>query len=368
MTIGITHPFVNPKADGPDATIARPSDWNAAHTLTGLGTGVETALGINVGTIGSVIVNGGALGTPSGGTLTNATGLPEGGLALTDITTNNSSTSKHGFLLKLNNSATQFMNGQGAWATPASSLTIGQAVSGGNANSVLFEDGSQNLAASTALTFIAATAILSINSPAAQAPTIQFNAPTGQQPEIDWFINGALKAAFYTDATTTSLSNRGSNMDIGGAAAFQLRVNTSGLTTRSDTVYGFSSGANVSNTVDASFNRQAAGIIGVDTGSTGFAGAMKMTRLFLDYTNTGTVGSVTINKASGTVNLAALGSALTLTNSLITANSHLIVTLASDPGVALAIWTVCGAGSATINTRPATVNQTAVDFVLINAD
>ena len=37
------------------------------------GTGVGTALGTNVGTAGAVVVNGGALGTPSGGTLTNCT-------------------------------------------------------------------------------------------------------------------------------------------------------------------------------------------------------------------------------------------------------------------------------------------------------
>lgn len=40
------------------------------------GTGVVTALGTNVGSAGAVVVNGGALGTPSSGTLTNATGLP----------------------------------------------------------------------------------------------------------------------------------------------------------------------------------------------------------------------------------------------------------------------------------------------------
>jgi hypothetical protein len=40
------------------------------------GTGVATALGVNVGTAGSFVVNGGALGTPSSGTLTNVTGLP----------------------------------------------------------------------------------------------------------------------------------------------------------------------------------------------------------------------------------------------------------------------------------------------------
>jgi hypothetical protein len=44
--------------------------------ISGLGTGVATALAVNVGSAGAFVVNGGALGTPSGGTLTNATGLP----------------------------------------------------------------------------------------------------------------------------------------------------------------------------------------------------------------------------------------------------------------------------------------------------
>lgn len=44
--------------------------------VSGLGTGVASALAINVGTSGAAVVNGGALGTPSSGTLTNATGLP----------------------------------------------------------------------------------------------------------------------------------------------------------------------------------------------------------------------------------------------------------------------------------------------------
>jgi hypothetical protein len=40
------------------------------------GTGVVTALGVNTGSSGAFVVNGGALGTPSSGTLTSATGLP----------------------------------------------------------------------------------------------------------------------------------------------------------------------------------------------------------------------------------------------------------------------------------------------------
>jgi len=48
----------------------------AAPATTTTGTGVVTALGINTGTAGAFVVNGGALGTPSSGTLTSATGLP----------------------------------------------------------------------------------------------------------------------------------------------------------------------------------------------------------------------------------------------------------------------------------------------------
>jgi hypothetical protein len=43
-------------------------------SLSGLGTGVATALSVNVGTSGAFVVNGGALGTPSSGTVTNLTG------------------------------------------------------------------------------------------------------------------------------------------------------------------------------------------------------------------------------------------------------------------------------------------------------
>lgn len=53
----------------------------SAMSLTSLatttpGTGVATALGVNVGSAGAFVVNGGALGTPLSGVLTNCTGLP----------------------------------------------------------------------------------------------------------------------------------------------------------------------------------------------------------------------------------------------------------------------------------------------------
>ena len=45
-----------------------------APSTTTTGTGVVTALGVNVGSAGAFVVNGGALGTPSSGTVTNLTG------------------------------------------------------------------------------------------------------------------------------------------------------------------------------------------------------------------------------------------------------------------------------------------------------
>jgi hypothetical protein len=56
--------------------LVRGGGAGAAPATITTGTDVITALGVNVGSAGAFVVNGGALGTPSSGTLTNATGLP----------------------------------------------------------------------------------------------------------------------------------------------------------------------------------------------------------------------------------------------------------------------------------------------------
>lgn len=65
------------------------------------------------------------LGTPTSGTLTNCTGLPDGGLSLTDVTTNDVSTSKHGFAPKAPNDATKYLDGTGAYSVPTSTVPAG---------------------------------------------------------------------------------------------------------------------------------------------------------------------------------------------------------------------------------------------------
>jgi hypothetical protein len=85
MALSVTHSTVVVVADDGTSPVGT-DEWNAGHTIGGLGTGVETALGVNVGSTGAVVVNGGALGTPSSGTLTNATGLPATGVTGTAAT------------------------------------------------------------------------------------------------------------------------------------------------------------------------------------------------------------------------------------------------------------------------------------------
>ena len=60
-------------ASGQVTAVTNTTITPAVGSITGLGTGVATALAVNTGSVGAFVVNGGALGTPSSGTLTNCT-------------------------------------------------------------------------------------------------------------------------------------------------------------------------------------------------------------------------------------------------------------------------------------------------------
>jgi hypothetical protein len=67
---------VTNNAKGLTTAISAATCTPAIGSITGLGTGVAAALGVNAGSAGAFVVNGGALGTPSSGAATNLTGLP----------------------------------------------------------------------------------------------------------------------------------------------------------------------------------------------------------------------------------------------------------------------------------------------------
>lgn len=93
----------------------------------------------------------------------------------------------------------------------------------------------------------------------------------------------------------------------------------------------------------------------------------KLAQLYTDYTDTGVVGAVTINKMAGRVNIAAGGTSVVVTNSLVTAASKVIAIAATNDATAHVSNVVRSAGSFTINVT-ATTAQTAFDFIVFNTD
>lgn len=92
-------------------------------------------------------------------------------------------------------------------------------------------------------------------------------------------------------------------------------------------------------------------------------------KIYFDYTNTapGTTGNRTINKASGRVNIAAAGTTVTVTNSLVTAASQIFCAILTNDATARINNVVPAAGSFVINITACTA-EVAICFFVVNTD
>lgn len=136
-----------------DTYISSASIWNAKESALTFSTGLTRSTntitlatsGITAGSYGSstqvaryTVDAYGRITAVSAQTITPA----ESVVTFTDITTNNASTSKHGYLPKLDGNSAHYLDGTGAFSAPPSGLTIGStAISGSTSGYVLYANG-----------------------------------------------------------------------------------------------------------------------------------------------------------------------------------------------------------------------------------
>jgi len=80
----------------------------------------------------------------------------------------------------------------------------------------------------------------------------------------------------------------------------------------------------------------------------------------------GTTGNQTINKPSGTVNIAAAGTTVTVTNSLVSTSSIVIAVVRTNDTTAYIKNVVPGAGSFVINLGAAATAEVSIGFIVNN--
>lgn len=132
-------------------------------------------------------------------------------VTFTDITTNNSSTSNHGFLKKLDNVATNFMNGQGNWAAIAGTLTAGTALVKNPVVLGTTTTQAHGLSAKPTL-FAIELECLTANGNWAQGDTIQYSGSHYDQSDTTnrgWLISAdATNVNLYIATTSVAVLNK----------------------------------------------------------------------------------------------------------------------------------------------------------------
>ena len=123
-----------------------------------------------------------------------------------------------------------------------------------------------------------------------------------------------------------------------------------------------SSGDPANGTPDIGLVRHAAGVLQVNSGTAGTYRDMFVRQYWADATiiTAGTTGNQTINKALFAVNFAAAGTSLTVTNSLVSANSLVVCTVQTNDTTMKSVAAVPASGSVVLHANAAATAETRV--------
>lgn len=205
--------------------------------VSGLGTGVATALSVNTGSAGAIILYAGALGTPASGTLTNCAGLPistgVSGLGTGVATALSVNTGISGAFTLYGGDLGTPSSGN---LTNCTGLPVATGISGFGAGVATFlaTPSSANLASavtdetgSGALVFATSP---TITTPGIVGVTNASNATAGNVGEViqsNVVVGSAVSLTNNTTANVTSISLTAGDWDVTGMVAF----NPAGTTT-----------------------------------------------------------------------------------------------------------------------------------------
>jgi len=205
--------FVTPALGTPaSGTLTNATGLPVATGISGLGTGVATALAVNIGSAGAPVLFNGALGTPSSGTVTNLTGTAS---------------------ININGTVGATTATTGAFTTLTTSGAVN--LNGGTANGVAYLNGSKVLTTGSALTFdgsdvlqLTATNNAVVNLIGSITNNAVFrlqNATTGNLAGI--YANNSKQLIFEANGTAEQMRLTSTGLGIGTSSpSYRLDVNS----------------------------------------------------------------------------------------------------------------------------------------------
>lgn len=296
----------------------------------------------------------------------------------------------------------------GGGSSSSGGVASGGAITGATAYSVLRADGSGNLAVDGNLTYggsaagtglvvsagTATTAVspLSITQTWNNAGTtftgLKFNATNTASAAasllMDLQVGGVSMLAFKPNTGYLKMSSTASGgyggidattaWDVAVSGAAKIRFTGTEMEMATNYPIGWSaSGAGYANTAALSYI--SAGVVGVGTGAAGSTAGTLVTANIITsggitmgktVTAAGTTGDQTINKTTGTVNLAAAATSVVVTNNLVSTNSIILAVAGTNDTTCYVKNVVAAAGSFTINMTGACAAETRVNFMVTN--